>query len=125
MAPRLARITAGPQDPARLSSPAPGEDAPSNLPDSLMSSSRLSSFFTLRRTLTAAILLLGLALTASLGTLAVRAKLELDAVRLQGEEMMGAVRFGTGLAALLTERQVTVSALLGEAPADAAQRAQI
>ncbi len=90
-----------------------------------MSSSRLSSFFTLRRTLTAAILLLGLALTASLGTLAVRAKLELDAVRLQGEEMMGAVRFGTGLAALLTERQVTVSALLGEAPADAAQRAQI
>ena len=86
---------------------------------------RLARFFTLRRTLTGAILLLGLALTATLGTLAWRAKVELDATRVEAEEMMGAVRFGTGLAAFLTERQVTVSALLGEAPADAARRAEI
>jgi methyl-accepting chemotaxis protein len=90
-----------------------------------MTASRISSFFTLRRTLTGAILLLGLALTATLGTLALRAKLQLDVVRAETEEMMGAVRFGTGLAALLTERQATVSILLGDAPADAAQRAQI
>jgi methyl-accepting chemotaxis protein len=86
---------------------------------------KILGFFTLRRTLTGAILLLGLALTTTLGTLAWRAKVELDQVRAESEEMTGAVRFGTGLAAFLTERQVTVSALLGEAPASAAQRADI
>ncbi|MBS7791525.1 PilZ domain-containing protein [Roseococcus sp. SDR] len=90
-----------------------------------MSASRFSRFFTLRRTLTGAILLLGLALTATLGSLAYRAKVQLDTVRSEAEEMMGAVRFGTGLAAFLTERQLTLTALLAEAPADAAQRAEI
>jgi anionic cell wall polymer biosynthesis LytR-Cps2A-Psr (LCP) family protein len=59
-----------------------------------MSASRLSSFFTLRRTLTGAILLLGLALTATLGTLAIRAKLQLDAGlhTLQGKEALAFLR---------------------------------
>ncbi|MEI6160630.1 MAG: methyl-accepting chemotaxis protein, partial [Roseococcus sp.] len=51
--------------------------------------------------------------------------LQLDAVRAEAEEMMGAVRFGTGLAALLTERQSTINVLLAETPADVTQRALI
>ena len=90
-----------------------------------MSVSRFSSILTLRRTLTGAVLVLGFALSGTLGLQAWRAKLQLDGVRIESAEMMGSVRFGTGLASLLTERQAILLVLAGEAGAQSGQRAEI
>jgi methyl-accepting chemotaxis protein len=90
-----------------------------------MTSSTLSSVFTLRRTLTGAILLLGFALSVTLGLQAWRAHQQVQAVRAEAAEMTAAVRFGTGLASLLTERQFVLVGLAGEGAAPAALRADI